>query len=210
MSADDENEIEPSDRARELARVLDQEGQEEMDTHLTAEEVEALRVESVRLTDEAVRIYETKFATLPAVTKLREKWKRHELGDEDPAWILIEALSLSDARSQLQLHQIVRIIKAFDDLSRYSVAQIRDSVETALDLKTSLAEFSAKQKGVNESQGRLERGLGEFNKLVPELLDVVQKAVVLGRTENRRTRWEIAGMCAACVLVGVAIGHLFR
>jgi len=99
------------------------------------EEIIALREHCQKVLEQSLSLFETKFANLPTVNRLRKLWEERRIDDKDPVWLMVEVLSLTDARSQLQFASLVRIHKAFDSVATYTAEEMRVVLQEALTLR---------------------------------------------------------------------------
>jgi hypothetical protein len=174
------------------------------------EELIRMREEAERIVDETLRLYETSFSKLPALTRLRVLWKERKIESTDPIWLMVEALTLNDSRGQLQFSQIVRLFKANEEMSRYTAQELRQVVMDAMQLREAIVPLTEAMEENTEETRKLTKHLAKFSELAPELLELVGTAIHIQGKNNRLNKWEQALIYAACTGVGFAIATFFR
>lgn len=200
----------PEDRARlrEVASALlsGTEGEEDID--LTPEEEEKLLAELEANYQQAVRVFETKFVDLPSIAQIRALWREKKITDEDPIWTVVETMSLHDARSQLMLSQVMRVISTGHDLMRFSVRRVervqRDLArvtEEAGRMEARVIEAKAEVSALNDQ-------LALFGKTMPELLEAMARSQEANDSATWRAKGELIGIGFVGALGGVAAGSM--
>jgi hypothetical protein len=173
------------------------------------EEIIAAREQAQKILEESLLLFETKFANLPTVNRLRKLWEERRIDDKDPVWLMVEVLSLLDARSQLQFASLVRIHKAFDDLSQHTAAEMRAVLIEALTLRDQIEPLRLAVQAQTKLQQDSTANMQAFTQMLPELMNVTREAIELHGGQNRRSRWEMGAMVGAAALVGVVVGLMF-
>lgn len=199
---------ESQQRLAAMVHTAREEGEEDnmVDGTIRPEELLQLREEAERVIEETLRIYETRFANIPQLQRLRILWQERRIEEHDPVFLMIEGLSLVDARSQLQLAQVVRIMRAYENLTQYTAKEMRGMLNEVLQIRqTTEPLLAAMLKVTKEAQG-LAQTMEKFAALAPELMEVVQAAIQLQNRANVKTR-----ITDACIYAGlVALGFLLH
>ena len=170
------------------------------------EEIIAMREHAQRVLEQSLNLFETKFANLPTVNRLRKLWEERRIDDKDPVWLMVEVLSLSDARSQLQFVSLVRIHKAFDELAQHTAEEMRAVLNEALTLRDQVDPLRMAVEAQTKVQQASTADMASFTGMLPELMNVTREAIDLHGNANRRSRWEMTGMVAGASLIGVLVG----
>ena len=170
------------------------------------EEIIAMREHAQRVLEQSLNLFETKFANLPTVNRLRKLWEERRIDDKDPVWLMVEVLSLSDARSQLQFASLVRIHKAFDELAQHTAEELRAVLTEALTLRDQVDPLRMAVEAQTKVQQASTADMASFTGMLPELMNVTREAIDLHGNANRRSRWEMTGMVAGASLIGVLVG----
>ena len=170
------------------------------------EEIIAMREHAQRVLEQSLNLFETKFANLPTVNRLRKLWEERRIDDKDPVWLMVEVLSLSDARSQLQFASLVRIHQAFDELAQHTAEEMRAVLNEALTLRDQVDPLRMAVEAQTKVQQASTADMASFTGMLPELMNVTREAIDLHGNANRRSRWEMTGMVAGASLIGVLVG----
>jgi hypothetical protein len=171
-----------------------------------AQQRQVLEEELERRVKDAFLFYEQRFAQLPSVSRLRELWKERRIEDTDPIWLMTDVLALYDARGQIALQQIVRILRACQELNQHTISEMRDALEQASRLQLVVAEMNPKIDGVLARMTDFGTLMGRFEKQVPTLLNTMYRATSILDTRSKRAVWELVGIVAGAVAVGAVLG----
>lgn len=212
QSKDEALEARLSDRKTTLGDLLAMEATEEERAEAMPEgvprpeEIIAQREHAQKVLAESLRLFETKFANLPTVNRLRKLWEERRIDDKDPVWLMVEVLSLLDARSQLQFASMVRIHKAFDELAQYTAEEMRAVLNEALTLRDQIEPLRLSVEAQTRLQKENTDNMQKFTSMLPELMHVTREAIELHGGQNRRSRLETIGVVVAVLIVGVLLG----
>jgi hypothetical protein len=173
------------------------------------EEIMAMREDAERILSETLDTYQTRFANLPAMQRLRVLWKERRIDETDPVWLMVEALSILDARSQLQFAQVIRIHRAYDDVSKLSMTELRGVLQEALSLRDAIEPLTAQIVKLTEENRQMVAGMASYSVMFPQLLELTAQAIDLHGGANRRAKWELCCMVTGAVIAGIIAGKIF-
>lgn len=163
---------------------------------------ETLEKELERRVKEAFLFYEQKFSTLPSVSRLRELWKERKIDENDPIWLMTDVLALYDARGQIALQQIVRILRACQDLNQFTIAEMRRALDMAAKVQLAAEEMNAKADAVMQHMQAFAGMLSKYEKQFPVLLNAMYKVTNILDTRNKAAVYELAAIVAGATLLG--------
>jgi len=174
----------------------------------TMEQLEKLRADMEKEFLAAVQIYKTRFTELPSIQRLREKWKARQIADDDPIFMNMEVHAISDARSQIQLTQVMNIIRAFEEMSRVYVRQVRLAITEIAKARKDTAAYAQALAQAKAEQSALQKAIVQYGRELPELLETMAAMRRLCDSSTFRAKLELAGLGAVFVLVGFLIGRM--
>ena len=195
-------------RLQEVARRLLQGDDDDSDS-VDAADVERLYAELMANYEAALRVFEKRFAELPYIEKLREKWSAYRLGDEDPVWAIVDVLTLYDARSQLVMSQVMNVITKGHDLMRVSVSRLERLSKNAGAAAGELAEHEAEFARARAATENLAKALAVYGDLQPRLLDAMARSQAENETATWRAKLQLMGIGAAVGVGGFLVGWMF-
>ncbi|WP_415907084.1 hypothetical protein [Oleiharenicola sp. Vm1] len=177
---------------------------------LSMEQRAALEAEFRRKVEEAFQFYEKMFPQMPSMENLRKLWKERQVTESDPIWLMADVLALYDTRGQLVLSQIVRILRSSQDLSQFTIDELRGAIETATKLQMASADAGARADVMLQRMADFAVMMEKYNREVPTLLNAMYRATQVLDTRSQRAIWELAGIVAAAMTAGGIVALLLR
>lgn len=177
---------------------------------LSIEQRTALEAEFRRKVEEAFQFYEKMFPQMPSMENLRKLWKERQVTESDPIWLMADVLALYDTRGQLVLSQIVRILRSSQDLSQFTIDELRGAIETATKLQMASADAGARADVMLQRMSDFAVMMDKYNREVPTLLNAMYRATQVLDTRSQRAIWELVGIVAASMTAGGVVALLLR
>lgn len=175
---------------------------------ISEEEEERLHLELEQNYLAAVRVFETRFADLPPISKLRQLWQEKKIAEDDPVWLMVEVMSLHDARSQLILAQVMKILKAADALIQYSVGRVEITATRLKEVNGELKAMYGEVVETRSSSDVLSKQMETFARLMPGLLGEMKTAHDEISTARWTAKLQLMGLGALMALGGLLVGYL--
>lgn len=197
-----------TDLVREAAVGASKDGAQT--TPLSMEQRAALEAEFRRKVEEAFQFYEKMFPQMPSMENLRKLWKERQVTESDPIWLMADVLALYDTRGQLVLSQIVRILRSSQDLSQFTIDELRGAIETATKLQMASADAGARADVMLQRMADFAVMMEKYNREVPTLLNAMYRATQVLDTRSQRAIWELVGIVAAAMTAGGVVALLLR
>lgn len=158
--------------------------------------------------EEAMKLYKSRFATLPSMQRVTELWKNRGVREDDPVFMLIEVLSLHDARDQLAHSQAMRLHELFERATEVYVRQIRSAAESV----EASRDASLKLTGEAASLGKASQALGKYTdtlgREIPSIIESIRVARQLLDFSTQRAKWQLVAIIGGSIMAGVIIGRI--
>lgn len=171
-------------------------------------EVADLSDDARREFDEAMKLYKSRFASLPSMQRVTELWKNRGVRDDDPVFMLIEVLSLHDARDQLAHSQAMRLHELFERATTVYVRQIRAAAESVKESREASAKLTAEAAAL----GRTSQALGKYTETLaremPSVIESIRVARQLLDFSTQRAKWQLVAIIGGALMAGVIIGRI--
>jgi hypothetical protein len=178
---------------------------------LSGEEREKLAVlagELERRFEQAFTVYQHRFADMPSVQSVRARWQARQISSDDPIFMMVEFLSISDARSALALSQIADIVHAFSKMANLHAKRVAMAANEVNQTRAETARYARDLVDAREAGARLANALAEYGKAIPGLLEAMGDCHRTAESSSRRARVELMGIGALLLAVGAGLGVL--
>lgn len=157
---------------------------------------------------QAIRIHERVFADLPAVANIRARWKSRAIAEDDPLLLMLEVMSIVDARSQLQMSQFTNVVHSFAKMAHVYAVRIRQAAEEVNASRLETARYAADLVKAQAYQSALNKSLEAYGKELPELIDAMGACHRVADTNTWQAKTQLMAIGAVVAVVGFLLGAL--
>jgi hypothetical protein len=172
-------------------------------------QVEALRERAQREAEQAEEFYKVRFADLPSLQRVRERWLARGIREDDPVFMLIEVLSLHDARDQMAHKGVERLLMTFQEATGLYISKVATAAEDVARSRQETQMLLSQVKQIADTAQALGNYTSQLAQEMPSIVESMRANRQLLDVATPGARWHFVGMIAAAVAAGVVIGLLF-
>lgn len=156
---------------------------------------------------EQQKLYKMRLATLPSMQRISELWKNRSVREDDPVFMLIEVLSLHDARDQLSHTQAMRLHELFEKAAAVYVRQIRVAADSVKESREASLRLTAEAAALGKTAQTLGKYTEELGREMPSIIESIRVARQLLDFSTQRAKWQLVAIIGGSVCVGVLLGR---
>jgi hypothetical protein len=139
--------------------------------------------------------------------RVTERWKNRSVREDDPVFMLIEVLSLHDARDQLSFTQAMRLHELFERAASVYVRQIRIAADSVKESREASLRLTSEAATLGKTAQALGGYTQELGREMPSIIESIRVARQLLDFSTQRAKWQLVAIIGGSVCVGVLLGR---
>jgi hypothetical protein len=182
------------------------------DPDLSNEDREALALHTEKLEKEfarALRIYNKRFSELASVQDIKKRWQERLIAKNDPVFVIMELMSVCDARSQMTLDALTNVVHSFAQIAQIHAKRVSKAAEMLAMARADGAKLMSETVEAHSLMQSLSLSLTQYAKAMPPLLRSMNECNEAVSTGTRKARLELMIMGAVTFGAGLFVMWLF-